>query len=66
MIYNSIRDSWTEPIYSKYLLHNISVVDTHGFYYKGAMYWLLEATESLIVSTLENKRRKILEVGKPH
>lgn len=41
MLYDCVIYSWREAIYSPYLIHNVTVVDTHGIYGRGLMYWLL-------------------------
>ena len=66
VIYDSAIDSWRELINCcLHPLQNIRVVDTHGIYYRGAMYWLLEATQNLIVFWVRNESWEILEMQKP-
>lgn len=64
MLYDCAIDSRREAIYSPYLVDNVKVVDTDGIHGRGLMYWLLEATSSLIVFKLENKGWETLAVGK--
>lgn len=64
MIYDSVTNSWIEFI-SQHHLQNMRVVDTHGVYCRDAMYWLLEANQSLIVFSLNNQSWAVLKVTKP-